>query len=373
MTYRRLATIMGCLMGCLALAPAALPAQIGAIQITPTRGENVSRVGTRGANFLQLGVGARPLALAGVYAASASDLSSVYWNVAGLAEVQRPAVFLSRETLYGSSGLTNTFAAASLPVLSGTLGVSFTSFTSGDITRTTEAYPEGNDPVAGSFVSWSANAVGVHYARQFTDRLAFGLTGKYATEGITFATAKYYGFDAGTRFRSGLFGTTLGASVSNLGSASRVRGPAVDRKCPRRDQPLFPTQRTLDCSLPTGQNQLPTMLRFGIQTDIVGGAESLMGQRGPHRLALMADINDGIDSNVMPAVAAEYVLSNRLSLRVGKRFLHDGRTEAGGTDGLGGGIGLAIPLFGRRVLVDYAYRDYGDLSNNQAFSFQFEF
>lgn len=60
MTYRRLATIMGCLMGCLALAPAALPAQIGAIQITPTRGENVSRVGTRGANFLQLGVGARP-------------------------------------------------------------------------------------------------------------------------------------------------------------------------------------------------------------------------------------------------------------------------------------------------------------------------
>ncbi|MGI8498939.1 MAG: PorV/PorQ family protein [Gemmatimonadaceae bacterium] len=354
-------------------APLLGQAQIGGVTIQPGRGDNVSRVGTRAANFLEIGVGGRGLALAGAYVASATDVSATYWNVAGLAEVTKPSLFLSRERLYGASGLTNSYVAASVPLFGGSFGISFTDFSSGDIRRTTEAFPEGNDPVAGAFVSWDATAIGVHYARIITDRLDFGVTGKHASEGIQFGTASYNGADAGVRFRSGLYGTTLGASLANIGSSGRITGPATQRTCPPRRDPQFPTQRTINCDLRPGSNQLPTMIRFGIETDLVGGAEALVSPSSPNRLALLADVTDGIDTNIMPAFAAELGYHHTLFLRAGKRFLSDHRTASSFSDGLAAGLGLVVPLYGRRVLVDYAYRNFGDLGNNQAFSFQFDF
>ena len=351
--------------------PALLPAQIGGTLLTPREDVAPTRVGTRGANFLELGVGGRALALAGAYAATASDLSAAYWNVAGLADVQAASGYLSHERLYGNSGLRNNYIAAALPAFGGALGVSFTSFTSGEMQRTTEAWPDGGDPTFGNTVEWRASAIGVHYARRFTDRLAAGITGKYASEGMEFANAHYVGADVGIKFNSGLYGTTLGMAVANLGSRGRVSGAAIRRALgPRRD-PLFPTQRTLDTDLRPNANQMPTMFRVAAQTELVGTTEALFGgQGGPHRITVFSDIDDGIDTDIMPALAAEYAFHDRIAFRVGKRFLRDQRTSDAGASGFSAGAGLRLPVGSRRVLVDYASRNFGDLDANHVFSFE---
>ena len=344
-------------------------AQLGGTYIQPTRGSAITRVATRGAAFLSLGVGGRALGLSGVYAASANDLSAMYWNVAGLADLQGSSGYLSQERLYGRSGLRNNYIAAATPALTGALGVSITNFSSGKIPRTTEEWPEGNDPQAGSFVEWSAMSIGVHYARPFTDRLAFGLSGKYATEGIQFARADYVGMDVGIRFRTGLFGSTLGASIANLGGTGKMSGPAIKRRFPANRDPLFPTQRTLEGEISPGTYQMPTVLRFAVQTDVIGSAQAIFGSAaGTHRISTFADISDAVDTDIMPGLAAEYAFLNRFFLRVGTRFLNDARgTPSGGSSA---GAGVVLPIGSRRFHVDYAFRHNGELESNHVFSFQ---
>ena len=356
------------------LAPAALAAQqTGGDVLVPGRASSITRVATRGANFLGIGVGARALALGGAFVANAGDLSALYWNVAGLGDVQTASGFASYEKMYGNSGLSNTFVAAGLPAFGGVFGLSFNAFSSGDMTRTTEFYPEGDDPTAGSLVSWNATAIGLHYARPFTDRLTFGLTVKRADEGVDFARATYWGGDAGIRFRSGLLGTTLGFSVANLGTTGRMRGSAIERRLNPSNDPQFPSNRPLEIDLRPERMQMPTMLRFGTQTEIVGGPESVFGPRlgADHGLSVLADVSDAIDTGIMPAMAAEYGFRRRFFLRGGGRLLNDDRRAQGTGISYTAGAGINVPIAGRRFVLDFAWRNFGELNDNTSISFQF--
>lgn len=355
------------------LLPAGAAAQNSGTTIQPGKSSTITRVATRGANFLQIGVGARALALGGATTASGNDLSALYWNVAGVADADKVTGFASYEQMYGNSGLTNTFVGAVVPAFGGTFGLSFNAFTSGDMTRTTEFYPEGDDPTAGATVAWNATAVGVHYARPFTDRLTVGATLKRADEGVDFARATYYGADAGIRFRAGLLGTTLGFTVTNLGGTSRMRGSAIERRLNASNDPQLPIGRPIDIDLRTERLQLPTSLHFGTQTEVLGGPESLMGQRfgAAHGLALMTDITDGIDTGIMPALAAEYSFRGRFFARGGGRFLNDDRRQQGAGISYTAGAGIAVPFSGRRFLLDFGWRGFGELGGNTVVSFQF--
>jgi hypothetical protein len=369
-TYRSALTAAACLL----LPCAAAGSQTTGEILQPGKAENVSRVATRGAAFLSLGIGARALALAGAATVISNDLSAAYWNPGGLADITVASGFASHEKLFGNSGLSNTAVVAALPGLGGVFGVSFISFTSGDMVRTTEYYPDGGDPALGANVRWNANAVGVHYARPFTDRLSAGITLKRATEGIEFANATYWGADVGVRFRSGLAGSTLGFSVANLGTSARMDGPAVQKRVQQCTQPTFPTCRALDISLRADRVQLPTALRFGVQTELLGGPEALFqqpGNRPRHSLLMVTDVTDAIDTRIMPALAAEYGFANRVFLRGGGRWLNDSRLDQGTGISYTAGGGVAVPLGTRKITVDYAWRNFGALNDNHVFSFQF--
>ena len=62
--------------------------------LLPNPQNPTTRVGTRGANFLEIGVGARGLALAGAYTALAEGVTALYWNPAGI--VPCPADTMSK-------------------------------------------------------------------------------------------------------------------------------------------------------------------------------------------------------------------------------------------------------------------------------------
>lgn len=50
---------------------------------------NSDKNGTTAAQFLKIGVGARPMAMSGAFAAQADDAYSMYWNPAGITKVNR--------------------------------------------------------------------------------------------------------------------------------------------------------------------------------------------------------------------------------------------------------------------------------------------
>ncbi len=69
-------------------------------------------VGTAGANFLEVEVGARPMGMGGAFVAIADDVTALHWNPAGLADLDGVQVFGMRTSVYSVEGLSEDSAMA---------------------------------------------------------------------------------------------------------------------------------------------------------------------------------------------------------------------------------------------------------------------
>lgn len=358
----------------LMLSASGLAAQALGTGIPTKAGETGSRVGLSGATFLEIPIGARETALGGAAAASTSGLTALYWNTAAAADLRGPSAAVSFNDLYGGSGLKQTYAAAAIPVQAlGVVGFSFNYFTSGEIVATTEQFPEGGDPTAGGTVSWDGYAAGLHLARRLTDRLAIGIAGKYISDGITYARASWVAMDASTEFRTGLFGTTLGASLSNLGTTSHYDGPAIQSVI-TRDRDVYPVTRDMDVKYKMKDVPLPSMVQFAISTQIIGGPEALFPALGnTNGLTLDAAMATGNDRAIQPLAGIEYRFRDVFFARIGKRFYMPSDGPWSYSYGLAGGVGLKFPVLGRHFTFDYAtsYQGSTDLPATNTFTLQY--
>jgi hypothetical protein len=341
---------------------------------------STSRVGTRGANFLEIGLGARAVGMAGAYASVAEGLSGLYWNLAGTADVTNIAAGVNYSQLFGSEGLDFVWGGVVIPVGGGAVGLQIGQMSSGTMERTTLDNPQGGDLQAGTGFEFTATAAEISYARRLTDRLSVGLGAKYAQEGITQATASYIGADVGVRFRTGLYGTTLGASLSNVGSSGKYEGNLINVNLfndPQVGSGVIPVE------FDTRELEMPTIFRFSVAAELIGGPEAMLSQRSDvGLLRVVGDFSNAIDTDLQTAVGAEYAFRDRLFLRVGKRFLNeqgldDGANGLSSGDEFGRGMafggGLRLPLAGRRVGFDYAWQGAGELPAHNHFTFEFGF
>jgi hypothetical protein len=355
----------------LALAPALALAQGTGSVLVPDPQNPTTRVGTRGANFLEVGVGARGLALAGAYTSIAEGATALYWNPAGIAEAEGPIAAVSIANLYGSSGVKHTFVGGVMPAGgSGAFGIALTQLTSGDIQRTTENFPDGGDPTFGQTFSYTATSAGLYYARRLTDRLAVGVGAKFVTEGIDNAHANYFGLDIGTKFRTGLYGTHIAATMSNIGSSGRYRGAAIQRFI---QNDFRPGATPIEFS--TADIQLPTLFRFSVRTDLLGASDALLAANPHHTLYAVLEANDAIDTDVQMILAAQYSYRDLVFLRAGKRFVNEKQADFRSFGfGASFGGGVRVPMGGgRKVSFDYAYTGMNDLKNVQVFSLEIGF
>lgn len=361
-------------VGGLALGAASAAAQatgpgIGT-PLVPDGNQTISRVGTRGANFLEVGQGARAMGMAGAYSALAEGLSAMYWNLAGTADVQGFAGGVNYAQMYGSEGLDFIWGGALLPLGGGVVGLQVGNMSSGDMPRTTLAFPDGGDPVAGETFEFNANMAALSYSRRLTDRLNVGLGIKYAQEGISNAKASWTGADIGVRFRTGLYGTTLGASLQNIGGDGRYSGTAitanvVDDLTPGLVRVFYRTESF----------EMPTMFRFSIMTDLIGGAEALfVPNTDAGSLRAVGQFDQGIDTDLQATLGLEYGWRNLVFLRAGKRWMNENNTDYQDFErGLAFGGGLRVPFSGRTIGFDYAWNGQGELPNTNYFTFEIGF
>jgi hypothetical protein len=361
-------------IGALGAASAFLSASVSAQGpggILPTPETQPTRQGTRGANFLHIGIGARGGAMAGAIGGSVSGPTAWYWNPAGAATSESLSLVAGFQDLYGNLGLKQSYAAVSVPLIGGVVGVNLNTLSSGEIKRTTEANPFG-ERLGGSTFNWTSTVAGLGYARRLTDRLTIGTQIKYINEGITDASTSWLAADVGTQFSTGLYGVIIGGAIRNVGGSARAGGALVQRVIQTNDGSVLIEGRRVD--LFTRNTELPVTFQFSLGSELLGTSNALFGSGGgKNTLAAELSLTDGTDIATQYAVGLEYGFRNTLFLRGGKRMYNDQRdtgVDNGAAIGLAGGFGLRLPLKGRSVKFDYSYQGAGALQNVQIFSFE---
>ena len=269
------------------------------------------------AAFLNIGAGARYLALGGAGTALADDANSLYWNPAGLAVLDKREAAASHAEL--SQTVRHDFLAYAQPTSLGTFA--------GGVTYLSQSALEGRDPLGhptGGFQASDA-ALSLAYARK-TGLADLGGTLKYLQSHIGPAQAETVAFDLGAR-------KTLGAWT--LGAALRNAGPGMK----------YDAQR----------NDLPLRLAFGTAYRLAGGH------------ALTAEWTDG-----PRGTGSDFAFGGELRARKGVRLRAGYATQSAITGGSGfdaaRGLTLGVGLDGARWRLDYAAVPMGELGGTHRFT-----
>lgn len=356
-------------------ATAATPANA---QQTGTN-DNTAYGGASG-EFLLLGAGARGTALGGAYAALATDVTAMYYNAAGLAQLARPALMVSTsaylaETRYSWVGL-------AFPTSGGAraIGVSLGSFGFSDQPIYTLDEPDGT----GRTYSVRETFISGTYAQNFSDRFSAGLTLKFINDRLGTAKASGVAVDFGTNFHATVGARPIRASfvIQNLGTNLEHSGEdltvGVTREPPLGtvDIPQEPQSAVLSTSAWT----LPVLFRVGVAIDLVA--------QGNNRLTVLSEFTQ--PNNTKPGAGAgfEYAMQNigqrgfSVAARGSYTIQPDNQTndlvlglptrESSGTftsDGLALGGGLEYVRGTTRLGFDYAWKSLGTLGSTNFLTF----
>lgn len=300
------------------------------VMIAPGDVYGQAKVGTTGAQFLELGVSARAMGMGEAFTAVADDISAVYYNPAGLTslwgrESMATYIQMPADINYG-------FVAFGVPLESvgGVLGFAMYGLSTGWMPVLT--YENGT--IGGNGQEFQANdyAISASYGRYLTDRFSIGVTLKYIGEYYFDRSASGWAADVGTSYDTGYRGFKIAMIISNFGP---------DLKMIKEDYPL------------------PINFKFGGTINLVEGAE--------HMVTMAAEGGHPSDNLEKYNVGVEYTYRDMFSLRSGHRFNYD-------VDGLTAGGGIRMP-FGEEgeLRVDYAYQDFGILTQVHRFTMSLAF
>lgn len=173
-------------------------------------------VGTEGAAFLNIPVGAGPAALGSAYTALAANAYAPVYNPAGLGflsanEIAAQHLSYLESMHYEHFSIVHPFSSRSATSTKKGIGFSLQYLGSGDIAGT-------NDTGAptGDFSSYYA-AYNLAYGQQLSDKLAVGLTGKMINAKIDDVSASAFAADFGGLYRMNPK-LTFAGSLVNVGS-----------------------------------------------------------------------------------------------------------------------------------------------------------
>lgn len=317
---------------------------------------NVSKTGTSAANFLRIGIGARALAMGGAFVAVADDPTAVYWNVAGLAKLQRNGVAFTHTEWVAD--INHDFGVASFDLGTyGTLGFSFISLNMGDMKVRTVEEPEGTGETFGG----GDFAFSVAYAKRLTDDFSIGISPKFIQETIWDMKATAWAVDLGAHYRTPFPSIILGMSITNFGTDMQIEGDNTIVLYDF-DEATGGNNERITADLKTEKWPLPLNFQVGLAYEAF--------QTRDHTLTLALDALHPNNNYESVNVGVEYILQERFALRGGYKSLFLDESEESFTFG----AGLKHYVMGNVVVrIDYAYADFGRLENAQKFSLGIDF
>ena len=331
-----------------------------------------TNVGTAGAQFLKIGPGARVDSLGGAFSAIANDVTTIYWNPAGLSQLESLS-FSDTHTMWLADVRYNYLAFATPIKHVGTLGGSVTFLNVPDTEITTLAQPNGT----GLWYSAWDTAVSLAYARKLYRKesgasLSIGINTKYIHQQIHRESANGVAIDVGTLYHTGWRSLRIGMTFSNFGPEMRFSGPdlrtGAEEAGDERYADYHPYPDTTNPSkkaeLETIEYPLPTNFRIGIAYDLVDNEINL--------LTIAFDGNHPNDNSERLNFGLEYWYRKMAAIRAGYK-LRLGPDRLDDEEGLTLGFGIHLKFSQTMVSLDYAYADFGHLQDAHRLSLGLKF
>ncbi|MCU7495542.1 MAG: UPF0164 family protein [Ignavibacteria bacterium] len=316
--------------------------------------QSITKTGTTVGQFLKIGVGSRAAAMGGAFSASSDDISSTYWNPAGLARISSNEASFNHVKWFADINLENAAFATNIQGF-GTVGAFVSVLTTSEMMVTTIDMPEGT----GEFFKYNNLAVGLSYARNLTDNFSIGFNAKYIGENIWHMKAQGFAVDLGTLYRIPIMNEfRIAASISNFGTKMKLDGRDALNIKPvgSGDANLINTDVEME------EFDLPLLFRFGVASDIIKSESS--------RLTVALDAIHPNDHTEYVNTGLEFAWNETFYLRGGYNSLFEKDTEKGLTFG----FGLNYRMFDfANVVVDYAYEDMHRLNSVQYISLGLKF
>lgn len=284
--------------------------------------------GTSTAQFLKIGAGSKPGAMADAYTGLADDVYALYYNPAGLTRMKRPEFAgqltnYFQDSDYGFMGFAYPIADSNGNVRH-SVGVSVYSLKVNSLERRTQ----DTDNAAGLFDS-ADMAYALSYAYRISDRLGLGITGKYIRGQIDDVKASAFAADIGAQYLLDRF--SIGFTVRNIG----------------------------------------TKMKYGSEADPLPlGVFLGLGYRVSDSFALGLDAYKYNDYKLVGAIGGDYtkeVISKLWgSLRAGYTT-HN--TDSDGFNGFTMGAGIKYS----KTAFDFAWIPFGDLGNTFRYTLSVQF
>jgi hypothetical protein len=313
----------------------------------------VKKTGYTGAAFLKVGVGARAVALGSATTSITGDVNQMFWNPAGIAlsNGDWQATFTYNRWIadisHNAGAIAHNFGSL------GTIGIGFISLGLSDIEADRDVVPsflaatfKAFDTETSSTYNYLDLAFQITFARNFTDKLALGASVKVINQSIDSEGATTFAFDFGSTYKIGFRNATIGARMNNLG----------------KDLTFY-------------DKGAPLPLVFS-----VGGSIELI-QNEQFHVTIMADATKPQDADQLIFTGGEFAFSDFVAVRGGWKFNYSGvedtkrnefdqreikapRTEE--SISLGGGI--KVPMGEKKLVLDYAFTEFGILDSVHRFS-----
>jgi hypothetical protein len=319
--------------------------------------QDISKVGTTAAQFLKISAGARGFAMGGANVAITNDLSSGFWNPAGLANLKGIQVYFENNGWLAGTDYNFGSFGFEWPRV-GVFSLSLTMLTSpDDLVRTIEN-PNGT----GEKFNSQDMSIGLSVGKKLTDDLSLGATIKNIRQRIWHSSGQTIGVDIGVQYNTPIKNIILGASIANFGNDMSLTGRdmnlSVDPDPTNQGNIEF-----VNAQYETDAFPLPLLFRVGLGGYIIEKEKLnvLFAFDAVHPNDNYEYINVGIETNI----------NNMFSLRAG----YPGIGKKDAIEGLSFGFGVKYPIMNssNNLTVDYTSADFGPLGIVQRVSLGFNY
>ncbi len=320
--------------------------------------------GTTGASWLKVDVG-RASGMGSSFVALSDDATATFYNPSGLALLSKRVIFFNH--IDWIADVSHEYLSAVVPAgVVGNFGFSVIALTMGNMleTKIDSLYTsQREDESTGLRFGASGIAVGVSFARYFTEKLSMGIGLKGIQERIWDMSASTFAFDVGFHFNTGFHNLRIGVAINNYGPEIAYTGGRL-----RRIEKDEKTGKEVPISYVSTPVPIPTTFRFGIAADLISNENS--------RLTSCFDLVHYNDINETFNIGLEYLISKMFSVRAGYILNTDSeyRDQIHWMTGLSGGLGIKTSLMnGMEFEIDYSYRHHYYLLGSHRVSLSFAF
>ena len=312
----------------------AVYACILALAVATASGADFNKAGRTVMQFVKIGVGGHQTALGECGVVAVRDVNALFWNPAALSGIQGVEASFSYNRWFAE--MTHFAGAAGIRIDG--VGIVSAGYAGVDYGSIPEALVKGrgtsSDTRTGGSFGGGDVMIAIGFAREFSDQLSLGVTGKYLREKLFTYAADAFAFDVGTYYDTQFKGFRFGMSFQNFGESVKY----------------------MDQGAREEGYDLPLVFRLGTSFNLVDNREGFFSLGPDHQVVLSFEAINTNDFGERYHVGGEYAFMDFLALRGGYRFNYD-------EGQLSFGVGIRKPLAGVLVSVDYSFVSYERLES----------